>query len=89
MGKLRQDYGPLVAARPVPQLTGNLDGHAATPSPARALQEQLEFHATEPTSADTVVKRSRRPALAFMIAAATALWMALIIAGAQSSHAIV
>lgn len=87
LGKLRQDYVPLPAAKPMPPLTGNVDAFAATPSPARALQQQLEFHASEQALPE-IRKWSKRRSLAFIVTSAAALWMALIIAGAQIARAI-
>ncbi len=79
--KLREDYA-LSKAKPVAQLTGNIDGVAAMPSPARSLQQQLEMHAANQILPH-VEKWSPRRALAFIVAASAALWMALIVAGAQ------
>jgi hypothetical protein len=87
LGKLRQDYVPLPAAKPMPPLTGNIDSFTASPSPARALQQQLEMHASEQHLPD-IQKWSPRRALAFIVMSAAALWMALIVAGAQVVRAI-
>jgi len=87
LGKTRQDYVSLPAAKPMPPLTGNIDNVAASPSPARALQFQLERHAAEQPLPD-VQKWSSRRSLAFIVTASAALWMALILAGAQIVHAI-
>ena len=87
LAKLRHDYVPLPAGSPMPQLTGNIDGLAAIASPARRLQEQLERHAVE-QGTSKIEKWSQRRAVAFMIGASAALWMALIVAGAQVAHAI-
>ena len=82
LGKLRQDFVPLPASRPIPQITGNIDGVAPAPSPARALQQQLEYRAR---SAQREEKWSQRRALGFIVASSCALWMALLIAGAQAA----
>lgn len=87
LGKLRQDYVALPAMKPMAQLTGNIDGASATPSPARALQQQLEMHASDRPQVGGA-KWSPRRSLAFIVAASAALWMALILAGAQLVHAI-
>lgn len=79
--KLREDHGPSTA-RPATRLTGNIDGVAAMPSPARSLQQQLEIHAAS-RMVPHVEKWSPRRALAFIVAASAALWLALIIAGAE------
>ena len=80
IGKLRQDFMPLPTPAPMPQLTANVDGAAATPSPARALQQQLEHRAL---GAQSTPKWSERRALAFIVASSCALWMGLLLAGAQ------
>jgi hypothetical protein len=79
--KLREDHAPLTA-KPVTRLTGNIDGVAAMPSPARSLQQQLEMHAANQILPH-VEKWSPRRALAFIVAASAALWLALIVAGAE------
>jgi hypothetical protein len=79
--KVREDYTP-TTAQPATRLTGNIDGVAAMPSPARSLQQQLEMHAASQILPD-VEKWSPRSALAFIVAASAALWMALIVAGAE------
>ena len=76
--KLRQDFVPLPASRPTPQLTGNIEGIAPAPSPARALQQQLEYRALQAQKAE---KWSQRRALGFIVVSSCALWMALLIAG--------
>lgn len=80
LGKLRQDFAPLAASTPMPQLTANMDGIAPAPSPARALQQQLEQRAM---SAHRAEKWSQRRALGFIVASSCALWLALLVAGAQ------
>jgi len=87
LGKLRQDYVPLPTAKPMPPLTGNIDSFVASPSPARALQQQLEMHTAEQALPD-IQKWSKRRSLAFIVTSAAALWMALLIAGAQLARAI-
>ncbi|WP_404712676.1 hypothetical protein [Sphingomonas sp. MMS24-J13] len=79
--KLREDHAPRTA-QPATRLTGNIDGVAAMPSPARSLQQQLEMHAGSQMLPHGE-KWSPRRALAFIVAASAALWMALIVAGAE------
>jgi hypothetical protein len=83
--KLREDHA-LSSAKPAARLTGNIDGVAAMPSPARSLQQQLEMHAASQVLQGE--KWSPRRALAFIVAASAALWMALIVAGAEIARLI-
>ena len=87
LAKLRPDFVPLPAATPLPQLTANVDGAAAVPSPARALQQQLEQRAEEAMGRD-LARWSPRRTLAFVVTTSAALWMALLMAGAQVAHAV-
>lgn len=82
LGKIRRDYVALPTTRPMSHLTGNIDGVAAKPSPARALQEQLERHAREAAHPD-LQKWSPRRSLAFIVASSMALWLAILVAGAE------
>ena len=74
LGKLKQDYTPFPSADPRVQL----------PSPARALQMSLEA-LTAPLPEEE--KWSARRSLAFMVASASTLWLAIIAAGATAVHA--
>lgn len=69
---------PVAAAR---------EGAMAVQSPARLLQRLLdERNAAFP---DPHVERwSQRRALAFMVAAASGLWIAILVAGAQAAKAL-
>ena len=87
LGKLREDYVPFPASGPASPLTGDVDGFSATPSPARALQHKLELHTAE-QALGNIEKWSPRRALAFIIAASAALWMALILAGAEVARVV-
>jgi hypothetical protein len=85
LGKLRQDYTPIqVPAEPRTRLTGNLSGAIAAPSPARALQEQLELR----TGTAFEDKWSARRSLALIIASASMLWLAVLAAGTGMMHVI-
>ena len=85
LGQLKQDYTPFPVADPRSRLTADLDQAVAAPSPARALQMQLEAR----TSAQPdIAKWSSRRKLAFIIASASTLWLAVISAGAGAVHAL-
>jgi len=87
LGKLRQDYTPIpVRAFQAPtHLTGDLSAAIAAPSPARALQEKLEFS----TGVSLDEKWSPRRSLALIIVSASTLWLAVIAAAGGAMHAIV
>lgn len=85
LGKIKWDYTAVPTPEPRVQLTTNLDGATAAPSPARALQMQLELR-TAPLP--DVAKWSARRRLAFIVASASTLWLAIIGAGATAVHAI-
>lgn len=82
--KLRQDYTPLPVAPPAPQLTTELSGVAPTHSPARALQQQLAQRAVA-VNGTAIEKWSPRRSVALVVSASAALWMAILMAGAEAS----
>jgi hypothetical protein len=73
-----QEALPIVTAR---------EGAAAVQSPARILQQLLEEHKGQ--LPDPHVERwSQRRAMAFILASASALWMAILVAGATAAKAL-
>ena len=84
LAKLRQDYTPTPSAAPTPQLSTNLDGIQATPSPALALQQQLVQRALAAPVTD-IAKWSPRRSLALIVSASAALWMAILMAGTEAT----
>jgi hypothetical protein len=63
------------------------DGATAVQSPARLLQQLLdERNAAFPEP--HVERWSQRRAVAFMVAAASGLWIAILVAGAQAAKAL-
>lgn len=87
LGKLREDYVPLPASRTDAMLSAEAAGFAATPSPVRALQQQIELRAIG-QAAPRIEKWSPRHAIVFIVAASAAMWMTLIVAGAQIARAV-
>lgn len=85
LGKLKWDYTPLPQAEPRGRLSTDLHGAFAAPSPARALQQQLEMRTA---ALPDVEKWSARSRLAFILASASGLWLAVIGAGAGVMHAV-
>jgi len=83
LAKLRQDETPAPAAAPAPQLSTRIDGFAATPSPAVALQQRLAQHAAAGSATD-IQKWSPRRSLALIVSASIVLWMAILMAGAEA-----
>ena len=71
LAKLRQDYVPTPSAAPAPQLTTELEGFAAAPSPALVLQQQLAQRAIA-APAVNVEKWSPRRSLALIVSASAA-----------------
>ena len=61
LAKLRQDYTPTPSAAPAPQLSTDLEGLKAAPSPALALQQQLAQRAIA-TPAPRFSRNGRRAA---------------------------
>jgi|AraplaCL_Cvi_mMS_1032058.scaffolds.fasta_scaffold11880_1 hypothetical protein len=84
IAKVRQEYAPTPDAAPAPQLSTELDNFQATPSPALALQQHLAQRAiTAP--APNFEKWSARRSLALIVSASAALWMAILMAGAEAT----
>jgi hypothetical protein len=86
IAKLRQDYAQ-PSPQATPQLTTELDGFAPTLSPALALQRQLAQHATTANGAE-VAKWSARRSVTLIVSASIALWLAILVAGAEASKII-
>jgi hypothetical protein len=84
LAKLRQDYVPTPSAAPAPQLTAELEGFAAAPSPALALQQQLAQRAIMAPAAD-IEKWSPRRSLVMIVTASAALWMAILMTGTEAT----
>ncbi len=85
---LRQDYIPFPATKQAtPQLAAEIEDFAPIASPALALQEHLARH-TVPAPATDIQKWSPRRSLALIIAASAALWLAILMVGAQASKLI-
>ena len=87
VAKLRQDYMPTPSAAPAPQLSTELEGLAGAPSPALALQQQLAQRAVMAPAAN-VQKWSPRSSLALIVSASAALWLAILMAGAEAAKLI-
>jgi hypothetical protein len=85
--KLRQDYTPLPQAQPVVRPSADLDDFAPAHSPARALQQQLAQSAMVASAADAD-KWSPRRSLALIVTSSAALWLAILMAGAEASRMI-
>jgi hypothetical protein len=84
LAKLRQDHMPTPSAASAPQLSAELEGLTAAPSPALALQQQLA-HRTIATSAAGIEKWSPRRSLALIVSASAALWIAILMTGAEAA----
>jgi len=84
LAKLRQDHVPTPSAAPGPQLSAELEGVAATPSPALALQQHLAQRAIA-TPATDIEKWSPRRSLALIVSASAALWLAILMTGAAAT----
>lgn len=82
--KLRQGYTPTPSAAPAPQLSTELEGFSATPSPALALQQQISQRAITATAANAD-KWSPRRSLALIVSASAALWMAILMMGTEAT----
>ncbi len=87
LAKLRQDYTPLPAAQPAPQLTTELESASPAYSPALALQERLAHHAAAGSSVG-IDKWSPRRSLALIVSASAAFWLAILMAGAEAGKMI-
>ncbi len=83
IAKLREDYLP-VPVSATPQLSSDLGDFAPTPSPALALQQHLAQRTVGATATD-VAKWSPRSSLALIVSASAALWMAILMAGAEAT----
>ena len=83
IAKLRQDYAPTPAAAPAPQLSTELDNFQAAPSPALALQQHLAQHAIA-VPVSNVEKWSPRSSLALIVSVSAALWLAILMTGAEA-----
>ena len=84
LAKLRQDPVPTPSAAPAPQLTSEVEGFAAAPSPALALQQQLTQRAIIAPVTDGD-RWSARRSLAVIVSASVALWMAILMMGAEAT----
>lgn len=87
LAKLHQDFTPTPPAPPSVQLSTELEGFAATPSPALALQQQLAQRAIMAPSIDNE-KWSPRRSFALIVSASAALWMAILMVGAEATKLI-
>lgn len=85
LAKLRQDQMP--SAAPAPQLSAELEGFAAAPSPALALQQTLAQRAIAAPAAG-IDKWSPRRSLALIVSASAALWIAILMMGAEAAKLI-
>jgi hypothetical protein len=87
LAKLHHDPVPVPSAKAGPPLTSALDDMAPVHSPALALQHHLAQRAITAAQTD-VEKWSPRRSLALIVAASAALWMAILMAGAEASKMI-
>ena len=78
---------PTPSAAPAPQLSTELEGVAATPSPALALQQQLAQRAMSVQVAN-VEKWSPRSSLVLIVSVSAALWLAILMTGAEATKLI-
>jgi hypothetical protein len=86
VAKLREDYQPAPASA-TPQLSSDLGDFTATPSPVLALQQQLAQRAIAATATE-VDKWSPRRSLALIVSASAALWLAILMMGAEATKLI-
>jgi hypothetical protein len=85
VAKLRQDEMPTPSAAPAAQpstASTEPETFVATPSPVLTLQQQLLDRAAVTPQAD-VEKWSPRSSLALIVSASVALWLAILMAGAE------
>jgi hypothetical protein len=82
IAKLRQDYTPTPSAAPAAQPSTEPETFEAAPSPVLALQQQLSQRAVAAPATD-VDKWSPRRSLALIVSASVALWMAILMGGAE------
>lgn len=86
LAKLREDDLPATAA-PAPQLSTKVEDFAPAPSPALALQQHLAQRAAI-AAAPEVEKWSARRSLALIVSASAALWLAILMIGAEATKLI-
>jgi len=86
LAKLREDDLPATAA-PAPQLSAQVEDFAPAPSPALALQQHLAQRAAAAVAPD-VEKWSPRRSLALIVSASAALWLAILMVGAEATKLI-
>jgi hypothetical protein len=85
VAKLREDHKVAQApAAAAPQLSSDLTDFVATPSPALALQQHLAQRAIAAT-APHVDKWSPRRSLALIVSASAAMWLAILMIGAETA----
>lgn len=84
LAQLRQDYVPLP---PTPAASRPMEGGKPGTSPALTLHQQLDRHAAE-AAAPGVERWSARRSITFIVTAAAALWMAILMAAAETVHLI-
>lgn len=77
----RAEATPAARARP----SADLGGATPMPSPARMLQQQLELQAIAAFPPE-LEKWSQRRRLAFLVASASSLWLAVLAAGTGAVH---
>lgn len=87
LAKLRQDDLPSVSAATAPQLSAQVEDFAPAPSPALALQQHLAQRAAAAVAPD-IEKWSPRRSLALIVSASAALWLAILMAGAEATKLI-
>ncbi|HMI20738.1 MAG TPA: hypothetical protein VK533_14470 [Sphingomonas sp.] len=88
VAKLREEYlSTQASAAPAPQLGSDLGDFASTPSPVLALQQHLAQRTVAATATD-VDKWSPRRSLALIVSASAALWMAILMMGAEATKLI-
>jgi len=82
VAKLRQDEMPAPSAAPAPQTSSEPETFEATPSPVLTLQQRLLDRAAVTPKTD-VEKWSPRRSLALIVSASVALWLAILMVGAE------
>ena len=86
VAKLREDYQPAPASA-APQLSSDAGDFAAAPSPVLALQQHLAQR-TVAAAATDVEKWSPRRSLVMIVTVSAALWMAILMTGAEATKLI-
>jgi hypothetical protein len=85
VAKLREDYqSAQVSAAPAPAPSGDF---GPAPSPALALQQRLAQRTAAVAAAD-IDKWSPRRSLALIVSASAALWLAILMMGAEATKLI-